>query len=177
MKIAKNTVFWAIALFMLLPLWVGAGNSSKSLEDLRLFQPLPVPNENFYGKDNEKYNLNDFKDKVVVLNFWATWCVPCHEEMPSLDKLAGDLVESNPDIKVIAVSEDFNGIAVVEKYLKKNKFDNLEAYTDKKNKLYNAFNIKGLPGTIFIKEGNEVARIKGSVDWNREDIREFILGL
>ncbi len=124
----------------------------------------------FLDHKNNQFNLKDFKGKLILLNFWATWCAPCKEEMPSLNRL-----QVNPifdTLKVIPINVGRDQIEKSENFYKELKVNNLEIYFDKDIELANKFLLRGLPTTIFVnKNGDEFARVIGFA--NFDDI-EFI---
>ena len=106
--------------------------------------------------------LADLKGKPTLVNLWATWCVPCVKELPTLDRLAG----STPGLQVIAVSEDMDGAKVVTPFLQKTGVKALHAYHDRDNGLMLALKEGGLPVTILYgADGKEVWRMRGDLDW------------
>ena len=111
--------------------------------------------------------MDDFKGKLIVLNFWATWCVPCKEEMPSLDKLQSNSNFSN--LKIFPINVGQEDISKSESFFKEQNIQNLDIYIDAPITLAKKFALRGIPTSIiFNKEGNEFARIIGSIDFNDE---------
>ena len=107
--------------------------------------------------------LADFKGKPLLVNLWATWCVPCVRELPTIDRLAA----ATPGLQVIAVSEDMDGAKVVTPFLQKNGIKTLKPYHDRDNGLMLGLKEAGLPVTIlYDKDGKEVWRMPGDLDWN-----------
>ena len=112
-------------------------------------------------------NLEDFKGKLLILNFWATWCAPCKEEMPSLDSLQSN---SNLDnLKIFPINIGQENILKSESFFNELNIKNLDIYFDPPITLAKKFSLRGVPTTIFFnKEGKEFARIIGSIDFNDE---------
>ena len=112
-------------------------------------------------------NLEDFKGKLLILNFWATWCAPCREEMPSLDSLQSN---SNLDnLKIFPINIGQENILKSESFFNELNIKNLDIYFDPPITLAKKFSLRGVPTTIFFnKEGKEFARIIGSIDFNDE---------
>ena len=118
----------------------------------------------FLDAKNKQYNLRDYKGNLILLNFWATWCAPCKDEMPSLDLLAKNSNLDNLKIFPINIGKDTNQKSLI--FFKDLKIKNLEIYFDSPNTLAQKFKLRGLPTTIFFnKEGLEFARIIGSIDF------------
>ena len=124
----------------------------------------------FLDDKNKKIDLSDFQGNLILLNFWATWCAPCKEEMPSLDLLLKNKALNNLMIFPINIGQD--KIEKASKFFDDLKIKNLEIYFDNPKTLAKKFGLRGLPTTIlFNKNGEEFARIVGSIDF--ED-KEFI---
>ena len=128
--------------------------------------------ENVIFKDvNQKdVNLNDYKGKLLILNFWATWCAPCREEMPSLDNLQANIDLNN--LKIFPINIGQESLKKSESFFKDLNIKNLDIYFDSPTTLAKKFSLRGVPTTIFFnKEGKEFARIIGSINFSD---KEFI---
>ena len=146
-------------------------NFSQALEKPDLKNLILIKNpklyENIIYMDiNEKnVNLDDFKGKLIILNFWATWCAPCKEEMPSLDDLQSNSNLSN--LKIFPINIGQEDISKSESFFKELNIKNLNIYIDAPITLAKKFSLRGIPTTIlFNKKGEEFARIIGSIDFN-----------
>ena len=120
-------------------------------------------------KDSKKkdINLDNYRGKILVLNFWATWCLPCKEEMPSLDILQSNLKFDN--LKIFPINIGQERLIKSENFFRELNIKNLEIYFDPGVNLPKKFSIRGIPTTILLdKEGREFARILGSIDFNDE---------
>ena len=116
----------------------------------------------FEDRAGEPASIADFKGKPVLVNLWATWCGPCVIEMPSLDKFAA----ANPNVEVLAVSQDMNGKDKVEAFFAKHKFTALEPYLDAELAMMGSLKFDTLPMTIlYDSQGLEVWRMTGMEDW------------
>ena len=117
----------------------------------------------FQDRDGSIINLKKINsDKIYILNFWATWCAPCKEEMPSLDKL-----HAKDGVFVFPINLEDKNLKKTDKFYDDLNITNLNIYFDEGLKLTKAFSIRGVPTTIiFNKNKDEVARIKGSVDFS-----------
>jgi len=151
-------------------------SSSHSVEkpdikNLILTKNLKI-DENIIFKDaNQKdVDLTDYKGKLIILNFWATWCAPCKEEMPSLDNLQTNINLTN--LKIFPINISRENLSKSENFFKELNIKNLDIYFDSPITLAKKFSLRGVPTTIiFDKKGKEFARIMGSLDFNN---KEFI---
>ena len=130
--------------------------------------PIPVPDTAFLTADGGETTLAAFRGRTVLLNFWATWCAPCVREMPSLDRLQARL--KGEGLEVVAVSEDFAGIDLVQPFFKRLKLETLEIFLDDRGALAKAFGIAGLPTTLLIdRAGRMVGGLEGPAEWDSDD--------
>ena len=118
-------------------------------------------------------NIADYKGKLIILNFWATWCVPCKKEMPSLDNLQSNNDLSN--LKIFPINIGQEKISKAESFFKELNIKNLDIYFDPPITLAKKFSLRGVPTTIlFDKKGKEFARIIGSIDFNEEEFIDWL---
>lgn len=133
-----------------------------------------VPDVNFFDKDGNKVFLDEFEGKTILVSFWASWCGSCVEELPSLDILQKDFRKL--PFEVLAISEDFKGIAVAEDHFNKYGIRHLKLYHDYKNSLFKAMGVVGLPTAFLIDpEGKIKVIFKGNTKWHDESVREMLL--
>ena len=117
--------------------------------------------------------LADFKGRVVLLNVWATWCVPCRKEMPALDRLQKEL--GSDKFEVVALSVDRGGVDASRKFLDTINISNLKLYVDPTAKMSSPLKIIGMPTTLLINaEGREVGRLIGEAVWDSDDAKKLI---
>ena len=127
----------------------------------------------FLDQNNEQINLDEFQGKLILLNFWASWCAPCKKEMPSLDRLQSNDILNNIKIFPINVGRDTTEKA--ERFFKELKIQNLDIYFDSPNTLAKEFSLRGIPTTILInKKGKEFARILGSIDFDEKKFIDWL---
>ena len=128
----------------------------------------------FMDINQKNVNLDDFKGKLIILNFWATWCAPCREEMPSLDDLQINTKLNN--LKIFPVNIGQEDISKSKIFFKELNIKNLDIYIDAPITLAKKFSLRGVPTTIiFNKEGKEFARIMGSIDFNGEEFINWLM--
>ena len=121
----------------------------------------------FMDINQKNVNLDDFKGKLIILNFWATWCAPCKKEMPSLDNLQSNTELNNLKIFPINISQE--NIPKIESFFNELNIKNLDIYFDSPITLAKKLSLRGVPTSILLnKEGKEFARIIGSIDFNDE---------
>jgi len=119
----------------------------------------------FEDRDGGKIDLKKINsDEIYILNFWATWCAPCKEEMPSLDKL-----NTKDGIFVFPINLEDKNLKKTDKFFRDLNIINLNTYFDENLKLVKAFSIRGVPTTIiFNKNKDEIARITGGINFSDE---------
>ncbi len=127
----------------------------------------------FFDQENKRINLDEFKGKFVLLNFWAVWCAPCKEEMPSLDKLKVNKKLNNIEIFPINVGND--SLEKSKEFFKDLNIKNLKAYFDPKINLARELSLRGVPTSVLVnKNGEEFARIIGIVDFEDPSIVDWL---
>ncbi len=132
---------------------------------IRLDAPRELPPLHFAEAEGNAMSPADFRGRTVLLNMWATWCVPCREEMPALDRLQAEL--GGPDFEVAALSIDRGGLPVVEAFFRDIELKTLGIYIDPSGKAARDLNIVGLPTTLLIdRGGNETGRLVGPAEWD-----------
>lgn len=135
--------------------------------------PEALPNIAFQNATGDLLTLASFKGKVILLNLWATWCAPCREEMPSLDRLQKTL--GSDKFEVVALSLDRKGTEASAKFLADVKATNLKLYIDPTSKQGTVLKLIGMPTTILIdKEGREIGRLAGPAEWDSDDAKKLI---
>ena len=123
--------------------------------------------------DNE-VNLNNYHGKLIVINFWATWCAPCKKEMPSLDELSQN--DDFDNLVVLPINIEKPNTKKTQKFFKNLEIKKLSIFFDKNSNFAKEFKLKGVPTTILInKKGKEFARIKGSIDFQDKSFLEWLL--
>lgn len=130
--------------------------------------PIPVSEQSFTDMEDGSHTLADFEGQVVLLNFWATWCAPCREEMPSLDALQHDL--GGEDFQVVTLATGRNPTPAILRFFEEEGIEALPTYLDPRQNVAREMSVFGLPITVIIdRDGNEVGRLRGDADWHSEE--------
>lgn len=135
--------------------------------------PEAVADITFKDEAGNDVKLSDFKGRTILLNLWATWCAPCREEMPALDRLQQAL--GSDKFEVVALSLDRKGVEASRKFLDEVKAVHLKLYIDETGKQGSALKIVGMPTTILINaDGMEIGRLAGPAEWDSPDAKTLI---
>ena len=130
-------------------------------------------NLSFLDDKNNQINLDDLNGNLILLNFWATWCAPCKEEMPSLDNLQSNKNLNNLKIFPINIGKD--NLKKALEFFEELEIKNLNIYFDNPSTLAKTFSLRGVPTSILInKDGYEFARIMGSIDFNDKNFIKWL---
>jgi thiol-disulfide isomerase/thioredoxin len=137
-------------------------------------EPRPFKDFTFLNAAGEEDKISNYKGKVLLVNFWATWCAPCRKEMPSLDRLQGEL--GGEGFEVLAIGQDLQGMEKVTSFFEKLNLQNLAALNDKTVKSGRSSGVFGLPATILLNaEGQEVGRLVGPAEWDTPEAKALIM--
>jgi thiol-disulfide isomerase/thioredoxin len=135
--------------------------------------PLPRIEAAFDDSNGNPVRFADYAGKVVLLNFWATWCPPCRAEMPSIDRLAGDM--AGDDFAVIALSSDRGGADRPTRFFQEIGIKNLDVMLDSSRKVAREAGILGLPVTLILdRQGREIARLIGDAEWDSPEAKALL---
>ena len=130
-------------------------------------------NLRFLDDKSNELKISDFEGKLILLNFWATWCGPCKEEMPSLD-----LLQKNKDLdnlKIFPINIGQDSFEKANSFFNDLQVKNLNLYFDSSITLAKKFSLRGIPTSILInKNGFEFARIVGSIDFKDEEFIKWL---
>ena len=155
----------------------GPGRNALSQGQMAAFvfrqEPEVLPPVTFRDAAGRERTLADWHGKVVLLNLWATWCVPCRKEMPGLDRLQGEL--GSDAFEVLAVCVDRAGLPGARKFLDETGVGRLALYADATQRMTSSLRAAGLPATLLIDvEGREIGRLLGPAEWAGADAKRLI---
>ncbi|MDX0190376.1 redoxin family protein [Sinorhizobium meliloti] len=135
--------------------------------------PVAVPELQFTDAEGKPRSLADFHSKVVLLNVWATWCLPCRKEMPTLDRLQAAM--GGDSFEVVALSIDRGGAEAVKKFFAEIGIQHLAIHVDTSGRVGFALATAGLPTTLLIDaQGKEAGRLIGPAEWDAPDTVAFL---
>jgi thiol-disulfide isomerase/thioredoxin len=144
---------------------------SSTIPFARAAKPKPIPELRFVDGAGRALSLADFRGKVVLLNIWATWCAPCREEMPALDRLQANL--GSERFQVVALSVDQQGAPIARKFYGEVGIKALPLYVDPSAKAAFTLEAQGLPATLLVdRAGREIGRHLGPVKWDAPEVVE-----
>ena len=127
----------------------------------------------FLDQKDQKISIKDFKGNLVLLNFWATWCEPCKEEMPSLDRLQNNSELNN--IKIFPINISQESLKKIDNFFQELNIEYLDPYFDAPTTLAKTLSLRGVPTSIlFNLDGKEFARIMGSIDFDNLEFIEWL---
>tara|TARA_Y100000590_G_C15347784_1_gene873909 strand:- start:228 stop:767 length:540 start_codon:yes stop_codon:yes gene_type:complete len=149
-------------------------NEDIPLNNIAINQiPRPVSSVIFQDFSGNEISLKDYKGKLLIINFWATWCAPCKEEMTSLDILYMD--DNFENLKIFAVNMEQPNINKTKEFFDKLNIKNLEIFFDQNLNFVKEFKLRGVPTTVLInKNGDEFARAIGIIDFQNEKFLKWL---
>jgi thiol-disulfide isomerase/thioredoxin len=166
------------ALVLLLLLFSGLSPAQTPVPELghtlnRLETPVEAPAFTLHDMDGEAHALKDYRGKVVMINFWATWCPPCRREIPSMEAVYQSLADEG--FVVLAVNEWETPDQVFPYIGQLDVFPSFPILFDRDGKLSEAYGIKGLPTTVLVdRQGRIVYRAIGGRDFNHPEVKGLI---
>lgn len=158
------------------PLPTAPGPNPLSVGHMQTFvfkAPAALPAAAFNDPAGKPTSFASFKGKIVLVNLWATWCVPCRKELPDLDRLQGEL--GSDSFQVVAISLDRGTPDKPRKLIEEMKLANLALFHDPTARLGFAIKAIGMPVTLLLdRQGREVGRLVGPAEWASEDAKRLI---
>ena len=163
----------------------GAGAMAADFEALRVGDmkklnfgavPQALPAVALTDDAGAERSLAEWSGKVLVVNFWATWCAPCRVEMPALDRLQGAM--GSDDFQVLTVATGRNAMPAITKFFDEAGVTRLQILRDERQKLARDLGILGLPVTLILdREGRELARLIGDAAWDGPEAQALLAAL
>ena len=149
-------------------------NDLSEIKNIVIHKDLKVyDNVIFLDKNDKKLNIKEFRGNLILLNFWATWCEPCKEEMPSLNRL--QVNENLSNLKIFAINISQESKKKVDDFFKDLNIENFDPYYDAPTTLAKKFSLRGVPTSILLdKDGKEFSRIIGSIDFDDKNFIEWL---
>lgn len=139
---------------------------------LRWAKPRELPDLHFSDPSGKPTSLKDFRGRVILLNLWATWCPPCLEEMPALDRLHARLGSERFAVMTLALDSP----AKAEAFLRQIKASKLRAFTDTEGRALSTLGVTTVPTTLLIDaRGHEIGRLSGAAAWDEKPAVDLIL--
>lgn len=139
-------------------------------------EPKPVSEQPYIKDDGSNGSLADHQGKIILLNFWATWCAPCRKEMPMLSELQTEL--GGDAFEVVTLATGRNAPPAMKKFFDDININNLPLHRDPKQKIARDMAVLGLPITVILNtEGLEIARLRGDADWSSDNAKEILRAL
>ena len=153
------------------------GNELPDFKNLVVHKiPKIYDNVIFLDDADKEINIKNLDSKLIILNFWATWCEPCKEEMPSLNRLQANKKLMN--LKIYPINIGKENLKKVKSFFTELDINNLEPYFDNPSTLAKTFSLRGLPTTILLNsKGEEFARIIGSINFDDENFINWLKNL
>ena len=134
-------------------------------------EPIEIKELKFQDFNLNEVDLTEKKGNIMILNFWATWCAPCKEEMPSLEELS----KKYPEILIYPINLEKPNQDKAKKFFTDLDISKLDIYFDPNFSLVKLFNMRGVPTSILIdKNGKEFARVIGEIDFFDESFVNFL---
>ena len=174
-RIQKTTKFLVFFyLFFNVFLSISQANEDVPLHNIVQYEsPKPISYVIFEDFLGNVVNLNDYTGSLVIINFWATWCAPCKEEMPSLDRLYQD--NNFKNLFAFAVNMEQPNATKSKKFFTDLNIQKLDIFFDSNLNFVKEFKLRGIPTTVLInKKGEEFARIIGSVDFQDQKLLKWL---
>ena len=140
-----------------------------------VFKPAPeaLPAFAFADGAGKERTMADWRGRVVLLNVWATWCLPCRKEMPGLDRLQAEL--GSDRFEVVALSADRAGADASRRFLDQIKVTRLGLYVDQTVRVPSTLKVVGMPATLLIdRQGREIGRLLGPAEWDSPEAMALI---
>lgn len=160
-----------IVVSLLISLWCSAAFAQlNSYQTIQPDQPIDFTFVDEHGKDHK---ISEYRGKIVLINFWATWCPPCVAEMPSLKNLADTFPKEN--VVIITLCKELKLLNDAKKLYENFKINNLPLFFDEKGEGAALFKVKGLPSTYILdRQGHLIGKLQGGTEWDHYEVLDLI---
>ncbi len=154
---------------------ISQSNEDVPLNNMALNEiPKPISSLKFEDFSGNEIDLKDYYGKLIIINFWATWCSPCKKEMPSLDALYQN--NNFKNLEIFAVNMEQPNKLNTKKFFSDLNIKKLEIFFDSDLNFLKQFKLRGVPTTVLInKKGEEFARIIGEVNFEDKKFVKWLL--
>ena len=160
-----------IVVVLLIGLWCTA--ASAQLNSYQTIQPDQPIDFTFVDANGKDHKISEYRGKIVLVNFWATWCPPCVTEMPSLKNLADTFPQE--DVAVITLCKEMKLLNDAKKLFENLKINNLPLFFDEKGEGAALFKVKGLPSTYVLdRQGHLIGKLQGGTEWDHYEVLDLI---
>ncbi len=172
----RRYILSGLSVALALPAFPGAVSRALAMDRYeKAKEPKPLPDLAFTDAEDKAVNFADLKGKVLLINFWATWCAPCVKEMPSLDRLQAKIGKDK--LVVIPLSLDGPTRPKVAPFYADKKLTSLGIWFDRSRKVMQALDVTILPTTILVDaKGRELGRLEGEADWDKPEAAALVSG-
>ncbi len=131
------------------------------------------PEAKWTDSNGDARRLADFAGKVVMVNFWASWCAPCLRELPSIDRLQAKM--AGDDFTVVAINIDQEGLEVAQMFAELHDLSSLALYVDPRGIVSRAMGVQGIPTTVlYDRSGRELGRLEGGAEWDSPEAEALL---
>ncbi len=170
--VAQCVRFYVVAGLLAGSWTMGAAAQEASKQFIMHSTPKPVAEIQFEDDNGQSRSLADFRGKFVLLNIWATWCIPCRKEMPALDRLATMLGSDDFEVVPLSIDRDMD---LVRKFYLEVGIQKLGRYRDNSGGAARKLGAVGIPTTLLIdRDGREIGRLIGPAEWDSSEMIKFI---
>ena len=177
LSVAIAAIVVAVGAFAIFPTTTANAKGPRLVGQMQNFQLadrlITRPEISWVDRNNRSIELADFEGKVVLFNYWASWCGPCQRELPGIDRVQAKLAGDN--FEVVAMNIDREGKRVALKNARRLKLDNLKLYLDPKSVTARSLGLRAMPTTfIFDRKGNMLGRLESGAEWDTPEAHALI---
>ncbi|MBI3781753.1 MAG: TlpA family protein disulfide reductase [candidate division NC10 bacterium] len=148
----------------------GVAEEGARLPILTLSEPADAPDFTLDGPSGSRVRLRDFRGRVVFLNFWATWCIPCRTEMPAMERLYQDLHHKGLVVLAVNFQDDAEAVRSFREEFRLT----IPMALDRKGTAASAYRVRGLPASFVLdRKGRIVSRSLGAGAWDSQDVKAY----